>query len=98
LMAIAMTVPMVAVMLYRGHSRRSAGEMAAAMIAPTLPFVALKIDHLDQRTRRRPLHGRVGGRDGRVSVYRPREGWRAHLGPQTRMPAPEAFPLLNRSS
>ena len=35
LMAVAMTVPMVAVMLYRGHSRRGAGEMAAAMIAPT---------------------------------------------------------------
>jgi hypothetical protein len=43
LMAVAMTVPMVAVMLYRGHSRRSAGEMAAAMIAPALPFVALKV-------------------------------------------------------
>ena len=43
LMAIAMTVPMVAVMLYRGHSRRSAGEMAVAMIAPALPFVALKL-------------------------------------------------------
>ena len=43
LMAVAMTVPMVAVMLYRHHSRRSAGEMAAAMIAPALPFVALKL-------------------------------------------------------
>ena len=42
LMAVAMTVPMVAVMLYRRHSRRSAAEMAAAMIAPALPFVALK--------------------------------------------------------
>ena len=46
LMAVAMTVPMVAVMLYRHHSRRSAGEMAAAMIAPALPFVALKIGHV----------------------------------------------------
>ena len=46
LMALAMTVPMVAVMLYRGHSRRSAGEMAAAMIAPALPFLGLKIGHL----------------------------------------------------
>jgi len=43
IMAVAMTVPMVAVMLYRRHSRRSAGEMAVAMIAPALPFVALKI-------------------------------------------------------
>ena len=42
LMAVAMTVPMVAVMLYRGHSRRSAGEMAAAMVAPALPLVALE--------------------------------------------------------
>jgi hypothetical protein len=46
LMAVAMTAPMVAVMLYRGHSRRSAGEMAAAMIAPALPFVALKLGHV----------------------------------------------------
>ncbi|MGZ4409812.1 MAG: hypothetical protein ACXVY6_13680 [Gaiellaceae bacterium] len=46
LMAVAMTVPMVAVMLYRRHSRRSAGEMAAAMIAPALPFVALKVAHV----------------------------------------------------
>ena len=43
IMAFAMTVPMVAVMLYRGHSRRGAGEMAAAMIAPALPFVGLKV-------------------------------------------------------
>jgi hypothetical protein len=46
LMALAMTMPMVAVMLYRGHSRRSAGEMAAAMIAPVLPFLCLKIGHV----------------------------------------------------
>jgi hypothetical protein len=46
IMAFAMTVPMVAVMLYRRHSRRSAGEMAAAMIAPALPFVALKAGHV----------------------------------------------------
>ena len=43
IMAFAMTVPMVAVMLYRRHSPRSAAEMAAAMIAPALPFVALKV-------------------------------------------------------
>jgi hypothetical protein len=46
IMAFAMTAPMVAVMLYRGHSRRGAAEMAAAMIAPALPFVALKIGHM----------------------------------------------------
>jgi hypothetical protein len=45
-MAVAMTVPMLAVMLYRGHTRRSAAEMAAAMIAPALPFVALRIAHV----------------------------------------------------
>jgi hypothetical protein len=42
-MAFAMTVPMVAVMLYRGHSARSAGEMAAVMIAPALPLIGLKL-------------------------------------------------------
>jgi hypothetical protein len=42
IMAFAMTVPMVAVMLYRRHSGRSACEMAAAMVAPALPLVALK--------------------------------------------------------
>ena len=46
LMAVAMTAPMVAVMLYRGHSRRGAGEMAAAMLAPAVPLVALKVVHL----------------------------------------------------
>jgi cytochrome bd-type quinol oxidase subunit 2 len=44
-MAFDMAVPMVAVMLYRGHSRRSAGEMAAAMIVPALPIVALQLSH-----------------------------------------------------
>ena len=46
LMAAAMTAPMVAVMLYRGHSGRSTAEMAAAMIAPALPFVALNVCHV----------------------------------------------------
>lgn len=45
-MAFDMTVPMVAVMLYRGHSRRSAGEMAAAMIVPALPIVACQLSHV----------------------------------------------------
>jgi cytochrome bd-type quinol oxidase subunit 2 len=44
-MAFDMTVPMVAVMLYRGHSLRSAGEMAAAMIVPALPIVACQLSH-----------------------------------------------------
>ena len=39
-MAFDMTIPMVAVMLYRGHSWRGAGEMAAAMIVPALSIVA----------------------------------------------------------
>lgn len=46
LMAFAMTVPMVAVMLYRGHSARSAGEMAAVMIGPALPLVGLELGHV----------------------------------------------------
>ena len=45
-MAIDMTVPMVAVMLYRGHSLRSAGEMAAAMILPALPIVACQLGNV----------------------------------------------------
>lgn len=45
-MALDMTVPMVAVMLYRGHSWRSAGEMGAAMILPAVPIVALQLSHL----------------------------------------------------
>jgi hypothetical protein len=35
-MAVAMTAPMVAWMRYRGHSRRLAWEMSAAMFVPTL--------------------------------------------------------------
>ncbi len=46
LMALAMTAPMIAVRLYRGHSARSAGEMAVAMIAPALPLVGLKVGHV----------------------------------------------------
>ena len=45
-MALDMTVPMVAVMLYRRHSWRSAGEMAAAMILPAPPIVALQLHHV----------------------------------------------------
>ena len=46
IMAFAMTVPMIALMLYRRHGFRSAAEMAAVMIAPALPFVALKVSHV----------------------------------------------------
>jgi cytochrome bd-type quinol oxidase subunit 2 len=42
-MAFDMTIPMVAVMLWRGHSRRSASEMAAAMIVPALLIVACQL-------------------------------------------------------
>lgn len=42
-MGVGMTVPMVAWMLYRGHSWRSAAEMTAVMIGPALPLVALKL-------------------------------------------------------
>lgn len=45
-MALTMTAPMVAWMLHRGHSRRSAGEMAAVMIAPALPLTGLMIGHV----------------------------------------------------
>ena len=45
-MAFDMTIPMVTVMLYRGHSPRSAGEMAAVMILPALPIVACQLSHL----------------------------------------------------
>ena len=45
-MAFAMTAPMVAWMLYRGHSWRSSGEMAAVMIAPALPLAALDVGNV----------------------------------------------------
>src|SRR5262245_19909936 len=45
-MALDMTLPMVALMLYRGHSLRSAGEMAAVMIVPALPIVACQLSHV----------------------------------------------------
>ena len=45
-MAIDMTVPMVAVMLYRGHSTRSAYEMAATMIVPALLIVVCQVSHI----------------------------------------------------
>ena len=39
--AISMTVPMVAWMRHRGHGWRSCGEMAAAMVIPAIPFLCL---------------------------------------------------------
>lgn len=45
-MALSMTFPMVAWMLHRGHSRRSAAEMAAVMLAPALPFIGLQMSHV----------------------------------------------------
>lgn len=41
LMALEMTLPMVLWMDYRGHSRRSIAEMAAAMIVPALVLIAV---------------------------------------------------------
>jgi hypothetical protein len=40
-MALSMTVPMVAWMLFRGHGRRNSAEMAAAMVVPAIPFIIL---------------------------------------------------------
>jgi NhaP-type Na+/H+ or K+/H+ antiporter len=40
-MAVGMTTPMVAWMLYRGMGRRNSYEMAAAMIVPVVPFLCL---------------------------------------------------------
>jgi hypothetical protein len=45
-MGVAMTVPMVAWMLLRGHGRRNALEMAAAMLVPGIPFVLLCFVHV----------------------------------------------------
>ena len=39
--AIGMTVPMVAWMRHRGHGWRSCSEMAAAMVIPVIPFLCL---------------------------------------------------------
>ena len=41
LMAVSMTVPMVAWMHFRGHPRRASAEMAAAMVVPTLVLIPL---------------------------------------------------------
>jgi hypothetical protein len=40
-MAFNMTLPMVALMRYRGHSWERGGEMAAAMFLPALPLLVL---------------------------------------------------------
>jgi hypothetical protein len=77
LMAVAMTVPMVGVMLYRRHSTRSAGEMAVAMIAPALPFVALKIGHLISGPVAGPYMGASMVAMIALIVYRRREYQRA---------------------
>jgi hypothetical protein len=40
-MGFSMTVPMVGWMRYRGHGWRASGEMAAAMVVPTLAAIAV---------------------------------------------------------
>lgn len=40
-MAVGMTVPMVAWMLYRGMGRKNSYEMAGAMVLPVIPFLCL---------------------------------------------------------
>ena len=41
--AVSMTVPMVALMRIRHHGWRSSGEMAAAMVLPVIPFICLVV-------------------------------------------------------
>jgi cytochrome bd-type quinol oxidase subunit 2 len=94
-MAFDMTVPMVAVMLYRGHSLRSAGEMAAAMIVPALPIVALQLSHA--------VSGEVGRAYMPVSmvamvaliVYRRRE-YRTNAASASRSGAAAVYPWRER--
>ncbi len=43
LQAAGMTVAMVAWMRHRGHAWRSSAEMAAAMVAPAVPLVFLRL-------------------------------------------------------
>ncbi len=40
-MAVSMSVAMVALMRYRRHGWRSSAEMAAAMVLPVVPFICL---------------------------------------------------------
>ena len=40
-MAVGMTTPMVAWMLYRGMGRKNSYEMALAMVVPVIPFLCL---------------------------------------------------------
>lgn len=45
-MAVEMTLPMAAWMLYRGHRRVIVAEMSGAMIAPVVAVVALCLAHV----------------------------------------------------
>ena len=47
-MAISMTIPMVAWTRYRRHSWRNSTEMAAAMMLPAVPFLVLLWCHVTQ--------------------------------------------------
>ena len=42
-MAVSMTVPMVAWMRHRHHGWRNSGEMGAAMVLPVIPFICLVV-------------------------------------------------------
>src|SRR5919198_5661057 len=41
--ALGMTIPMVAWMRHRRHSWRACSEMAAAMVAPAIPLICLRV-------------------------------------------------------
>jgi hypothetical protein len=44
--AFGMTVPMIAWMRHRHHAWRGCAEMAAAMVAPAIPLVLLRVVHV----------------------------------------------------
>ncbi|HEX6514216.1 MAG TPA: hypothetical protein VF049_01470 [Nocardioidaceae bacterium] len=84
-MALSMAVPMAAWMLFRGHGRRNAAEMAAAMIVPAIPFAILAGLHVISGAACRPymplsIVAMIG-----LMLYR----WDAYSTP---MPAPWRHP------
>ena len=58
-MALSMTVPMVAWMLFRGHGWRNSAEMAAAMLVPAIPFIILCSLHVLRRNGLLRVHDAV---------------------------------------
>jgi hypothetical protein len=88
-MAITMTVPMVAWMRYRGHSRRANVEMSASMLVPTFALMALELTGIVEDVGALLVIEHVAMLAGMLGVMLARPAEYAHQGRHPAAAAPE---------